>query len=167
MLLNWDIGGDSWDSLGQRRMKLVNHKGNQSWIFIGRTDVEDEAQVLWPPDTTTWLIRKDPDAGKDWRQVEKGTTEDEMSAWHHQLNGHDFKQALGIGDRQGSLECCSPWSHKESDMTEWLNWRRNIKMHFMVNPGLQIWSEMRLDLFSYIVFSTPLLSFHSTYEDSY
>ena len=97
-------------------------KGNQSWIFIGRTDAEAETPMLWPPDAKNWLIGKDPDAGKDWRLEEKGTTEDEMVGWHHWLNGHDFEQALGVGDGQESLVCCSPWGPKESAMTEWPNW---------------------------------------------
>ena len=101
--------------------KTNNAKGNQSWIFIGRIDAESWAPVFWPPDAKNWLLGKDPDAEKDWRQ-EKGMTEDEMVGWHHQLKGHEFEQALGVGDGQGSLACCSPWGHKESDMTEWLNW---------------------------------------------
>ena len=104
-----------------KEVKPVNPKGNQSWIFIGRTDVEAETPILWPPDTKNWLIWKDPDAGKDWKQEEKGTTENEMVGWHHQLNGHEFEQALGVGDGQGSLVCCSPWGHKESDPIERLN----------------------------------------------
>ena len=94
-------------------------KGNRSWISIGRTDAE--APILWPLDVKKSLIRKDPDAGKDWRQKE-GTKEDEMVGWHHWLDGHEFEQALGVGDGQGSLECCSPQGRKESDTTEWLNW---------------------------------------------
>jgi len=90
--------------------KEINPKGNQSWIFIGRTDAE--APILWPPDVKNWLIGKNPDAGKVWRQEEKGTTEDKMVGWHHQLDGHEFKQAPGIGDGQGSLACCNPWGHK-------------------------------------------------------
>ena len=108
--------------LDYKEIKPVHPKGNQSWIFIGSTDTEDEALILWPPDTKNWLIRKDPDAGKDWRQEEKGTTEDEMIVWHHWLDGHEFEQSLGVGDGQGSLACCSPWGHKELDLTEWLNW---------------------------------------------
>ena len=100
----------------------VNLKGNQSWIFIERTDVEAETPILWPADVKNWLIGKDPDARKDWRQEEKGTTEDEMVGWHHGLDGHEFEQDLRVGDGQGSLACCCPWSHKQSDMTEWLNW---------------------------------------------
>ena len=105
-----------------RDIQPVPSKGNQSWIFIGRTDAEAETPILWLPDVKNWLIGKDPDAGKDWRQEEKGVTEDEMVGWHHRLDGHEFEQALGVGDGQGSLECCSPWGHKQSDMTEWLNW---------------------------------------------
>ena len=107
---------DCWE------IQPVNPKGNQSWIYVGRTDVEAEALILWSPDAKNWLIGKDPDAGKDWRQEDKGTTEDEMVGWHHWLDGHEFEQAVGVGDGQGSLACCSPWGHKESDMTERLNW---------------------------------------------
>ena len=105
-----------------KEIKPVNPKGNWPWIFIGRTDAEAEALILWPPDAKNWLIGKDPDTGKDWRQEEKGMTEDEMVGWHHLLNGHGFEQAPGVDDGQGSLVCCSPWGRKESDMTEWLNW---------------------------------------------
>ena len=106
--------------LDSKEIKPVDPKGNQSWIFIRRTDVE--ASILWPPDAKNWLSGKDPDAGKDWRQQEKGTTEDEMVGWHHQLNGHEFEQVLGVGDGQGSLVWCSPCSCKELDTTEWLHW---------------------------------------------
>ena len=100
----------------------VHPKGDQSWVFIGRTDVEAEIPILWPPDSKKWLIWKDPNAGKDWRQEEKGTTEDEMVEWHHWLNGHELGWTLGVGDGQGGLARYSPWGHKESDMTERLNW---------------------------------------------
>ena len=103
-------------------IKPANPKGNQSWIFTGRTDAEAEAPIRWPPDAKNWLIGKDPDAGKDWRQEKKGTTKDEMVEWHHWLDGHEFEQAPGIGDGQGSLACCSPWGRKELDTTERLNW---------------------------------------------
>ena len=99
------------------KIKPVNPKGNKSLIFIGRTDVEAETPILWPPDVKNLLIGKDPDGGKDWRQ-EKGPTEDEMVGWHHQLNGYEFEQAPGVGDGQGSLLCCSPWDHKELDMAK-------------------------------------------------
>ena len=105
-----------------KEIQPVHPKGNQSWIFIGRTDAEAETPILQPPDVKNWVIRKDPDSGKDWRQEEKGMTEDEMVRWHHQHNGHEFGQAPGAGDGQGSLVCCRPWSHKESDTTERLNW---------------------------------------------
>ena len=104
-----------------KEIKPVNPKGNQSWIFIGRTDAEVETPILWSPDGKNWLTGKDPDIGKDWRQEKKGTTEDKMVGWHHPLNGHEFEQASGVGDGQGSLACCSPWGHKESDTTERLN----------------------------------------------
>ena len=100
----------------------VHPKGDQSWVLIGRTDVEAETPILCPPDAKSWLIGKDPDAGKDWAQEEKGTTEDEMVGWHHLLNGHGFGWTPEVGDGQGGLACCSSWGHKESDMTEQLNW---------------------------------------------
>ena len=100
----------------------ANPKGNQSWIFIGKTDAEAEAPILWPPDKKNWLIRKDPDAGKDWRQEEKRMTENEMAGYHHWLDGHEFEQAWGAGDGQGSLVCCRPWGSKEWDAAEQLNW---------------------------------------------
>ena len=102
-------------------IKSVNPKGNQPWIFTGRIHAESEAPILWPPDAKNWLIGKYLDAEKDWRQKEKGMTEDnEMVGWHHQLSGHEFEQAPGVGDGQGGLACCSPWGCKESDTTEWL-----------------------------------------------
>ena len=108
--------------LDSKETKPVNPKGNQSWIFIGRTDAEAEAPILWPPDAKTWLIGKDSDAGKDWRQEEKGTTEDEMFGWHHWLDRHEFEQVPGVGDGQESLVCCSQRGRKESDTTKWVNW---------------------------------------------
>ena len=89
--------------LDSKKIKPVSPKRNQSWIFIGRTDAEAETPILWPPDVKNWLTGKDPDAGKDWRWEEKGTTEDETVGWHHWLDGHEFQQALGVGDGQGSL----------------------------------------------------------------
>ena len=105
-----------------KEIQPVHPKGNQSWIFIGRTDAEAETPILWPPDAKNWLIGKDPNAGTDWRKEEKRTTEGEIVGFHHRLNGHEFEQSLGVGDGQGSLACCSPWGGKESDMTERLNW---------------------------------------------
>ena len=102
----------------------VHPKGNQSWIFIGRTDSQAETPILWPIDAKSWLTGKDPDAGQDWRQEEKGTTEDVMVGWHHHgyHDGHEFDQALGVSEGQGSLACCSPWGRKESGAAKRLNW---------------------------------------------
>ena len=100
----------------------IHPKRDQSWVFIGRTDVEAETLILWPPDAKSWLIGKDPDAGKDWGQEEKGMTEDEMVGWHHWLNWHGFGWTSGVGVGQGGLACCDSWCHKESDTTERLNW---------------------------------------------
>ena len=103
-----------------KKIQAVNPKGYQSWIFIGRTDAEAETPILWSPYMKNWLLGKDPDTGKDWRREEKGTTEDEMVGWHHWFGGHEFDEAPGAGDGQGSLACCSPCSltHQESDTTE-------------------------------------------------
>ena len=133
MLLNCGVGEDSWESLGLQEIKAVNPKGNQSWIFIGKTDAEAEAPILWPPEAKNWLIGKDPDAGKNWRQEVKGMAEDEMVGWHHWLDGQEFEQAPGNGDGQGSLECCSPWGHKKLDMTEGLNWTELREMIGRIN----------------------------------
>ena len=126
-----------------RHVKPVNLKGNQPWIFIGRTEAEAEASLLWLPVAKSWLIGKDPDAGKEWRQEEKGMTEDEMVGWHHWLYGHEFEQALGVGEGQGSLVCCSPWGHKGSDTTERLN-NNNIE---------QIWKDLTEALHKHIWWS--------------
>ena len=122
----WRIDAFEWwcwrrllSPLDWKEIKLVYPKGNQPWIFIERTDAEAEVPILWPPDAKSRLMRKDPDAGTDWGQVEKGA-EDEMVGWHYQLNGHESEQTSGDSEGQGSLVCCSPWGHKESDMTEWL-----------------------------------------------
>ena len=105
-----------------KEIQPVHPKGNQSWVFTGRTDVETETPILWSPDAKNWLIWKGPDAGKDWGQEEKGMTEDEMAGWHHRLNEHEFGWTPGVGDGQEGLACCNSWGHKESDATEWLNW---------------------------------------------
>ena len=104
-----------------KKIQPVNPKGNQSWIFIGRTDAKAETPILWSLNAKNWLNGKDPDAGKDWRQ-EKGMTEAEMVGWDHRVDGHESEQAPGIDDGQGSLACFSPWGCKESDTTEQLNW---------------------------------------------
>ena len=110
--------------LDSREIQPVDPKGDQSWVFVGRTDVEAETPVLWPPDAKSWLIWKDPDAGKDWGQEEKRTTEDKMVGWHHQLNGHGFGWTPGVGDGQGGLACCSLWHCKRvgQDWATELNW---------------------------------------------
>ena len=103
-----------------KEIQSVDPKGNQSWIFIGRTDAKAEAPILWPPNAKNWLIEKYPNVGRDWRQEQMGLTVDEMVGWHHQLDGHEFDQAPGDSEGQGSLACCSLWGHKESDTTSWL-----------------------------------------------
>ena len=105
-----------------KEIQQVHSKGDQFWVFFGRTDVKPETPILCLPHAKSWLIGKDPDSGRDWGQEEKGTTEDEMAGWHHRLNGHEFEWTPGIGDGQGGLACCSPWGHKESETTERLNW---------------------------------------------
>ena len=129
MLLNCGVGETLESALDCKKIKPVNPKGNQSWIFIGRTDAEPETPILWPPDSKNRFIGKDPDAEKDWRQEEKSTTEDEMVGWHQQLDGHEFEQALGIGDGQGILACCNPWGRRVGHnwATE-LNWKTSMKM---------------------------------------
>ena len=116
MVLNYGVESP----LVYKEIHPVHPKGDQSWVFTGRIDVEAETAILWPPDVKNWLIWKDPDAGKDWGQGEKGMTEDEMVGWHHQLNGHEFGWTPGVGDGQGGLACCSPQGCKESD--DWVNW---------------------------------------------
>ena len=124
-------------SLDSKKIQPVHPKGNQSSIFIEYSsifiDVEAETPVLWPPDGKSWLIWKDPDAGKDWRQVEKGVIEDRMVGWHHRLNGHEFEQTLGESEGQGNLACCGPFSRRESDTTEWLNSNTHNMLHAVPN----------------------------------
>ena len=100
----------------------VHPKGDQSWVFFGRNDAKAETAIVWPPHAKSWLIGKDSDAGRDWGQEEKGTTEDEMAGWHYRLDGHEFEWTLGVGDGQGGLACCSSWGCKELDMTERWNY---------------------------------------------
>ena len=119
MLLSCSVGEDSWESLGLQGDPPVHCKGDQSWVFTGRNDAKAETPILWPPHVA---IGKDSDAERDWGQEEKGTTEGEMPGWHHRLDGHEFGWTPGVGDGQGGLLCCDSWGHKESDMTERLNW---------------------------------------------
>ena len=109
-------------SLDFKEIQPVHSKGDQSWVFFGRTDAKAETPILWPPHAKTWLIGKDSDAARDWGQEEKGMTEDEMAGWHHRLNGREFEWTLGVGDGQGGLASCNSWDRKELDMTERLNW---------------------------------------------
>ena len=134
--------------LDYKEIQPVHPKGNQSWIFIWRTGVEAETPILWPPDMNNWLIGKDHDAGKDWRQEEKGMTEDETVEWHHKLNGHEFERALGVGDGQGGLACCSPWGRKESDTTEQLSWTEYHSNELPVKGRVLVTQPCRL-------FATP------------
>ena len=105
-----------------KEIQPVHPKVDQSWVFIGRNDAKAETPVLWPLHAKSWLIGKASDSGRDWRQEEKRTTEDEMAGWHHRLNGHEFGWTPGVGDEQGGLACCDSWRRKESDTTERLNW---------------------------------------------
>ena len=114
--------------LDYKEIQPVHPKGDQSWVFTGRTDSKAETLILWPPDVKSWLIWKDPDPGKDWGQEEKGTTEDEMVGWHHWLNRHGFGWTPGVGEGQGGLACCGSWGRKDSDMTERLNWLTECKI---------------------------------------
>ena len=136
-----------------KEIQPVHPKGVQSWVFIGRTDAEAETPVLWPPYVKNWPIWKDPDAGKDWRQEEKGMTEDEMVGWHHWHDGHAFELALGVGDGQGKLMCCSPWVAKSwtwlSDWTELIYVcishiyiKYHILMHIYVHIYIHIWLSL-------------------------
>ena len=120
LLLNCGAGENSWEYLDCKEIQPVRPKGDQSWVFIGRTDAKAETPVLWPSHAKSWLIGKESDAGRDCGQEEKGTTEDEMAGWHHRLNGHEWTP--GVGDGQGGLVCYNSWGRKESDTTEQLSW---------------------------------------------
>ena len=122
-----------------KEIQPVHSKGDQSWVFFGRNDVKAETLVLWPPYAKSWLIGKDPDAGKDWGEEEKGMTEDEMVVWHSQLNVHEFGWTLGVDDGQGGLACCSAWGHKESDTTEWMNWNELSQSHGFSSSHVCMW----------------------------
>jgi len=156
MLLKCGAGEDSCESLGLQGDQ-VNPKGNQSWMFIGRTDSEAETPILWPLDVKNWFIWKDPDAEKDWRQEMKGTIEDEMAGWHHWFNGHEFQQAPGVGYGQGSLVCCSPWGHKELDMTEQLNWTDRL-----LSAWKELFSVWKMKIFQYVEYYTNTCTYSHT-----
>ena len=122
MLLNCGVGKTLESPLDCKEIQPVHSEGDQPWVFFGRNDAKAETPVLWPPRVKTWLIGKDFDAGRDWGQEEKGTTEDEMAGWHHWLDGRESEWTPGVGDGQGGLVCCNSWGRKESDTTEWLIW---------------------------------------------
>ena len=132
-----------------KQSQPVHSKGDQSWDFFRRTDAKAETLVLWPPHAKSWLIGKDPDAGRDWEQEEKGITENEMAGWHHRLDGHEFGWTPGSGDGQGGLACCNSWGCKESDLTEWLNWTKQLLIPIMIT-NYQWWCQY---LFMNIVLS--------------
>ena len=119
-----------------KEIQPVHPKGDQSWVFIGKTDAEAETPILWPYHVKSWPIGKDSDAGKDRGQEEKGTTEDEMAGWHHRMDGHEFEHTPGVCDGQGGLACCNSWGHKELDTTEQLNWTELKGILFQVAPFL-------------------------------
>ena len=127
--------------LDHKEIQPVHPKGDQSWVFIGRTDAEAQTPILWTHDVMDWFIWNDPDAGKDWRQV-KEKSEDKMVGWYHQLNGHEFEWAPGVGDGQVSLVSCSPWGHKESDTTERLNWNIFVRFHSVTDLSLPTEAEI-------------------------
>ena len=165
---NWCFWTVMWEKtlespLDNKEIKPVNPKGNQSWIFIESTDAE--APILWPPAMKSWLFGKDPDAGKDWSQEEKGMTEGEMVGWHRWLNGHEFERAPEIGDGQGGLACCSPWGHKELDVAGRLNWA-DVSLVPCLHVGLSLHkvSSSKQDQGFCTVFLSvvvvPVLAFH-------
>ena len=129
--------------LDLKEIQPVHPKEDQSWVFIGRTDAEAETPILWPPHAKSWLTGKDPDAGRDWGQEEKGTTEDEMAGWHHWLDGHESQWTPGVGDRQGGLACCDSWSCKESDTTEPLIWSDLLSSECIYNSWkIESWAPI-------------------------
>ena len=154
MLSNCGAGEDSWETLGQLGNQ-TNLKRNQPWILIGRTDAEAETPILWQPDGKSRLIGKDPDAGKDWRQEEKGMTEDEMVGWHHQCNGHKLGQTPADGEGQGSLTCWSPWGCKEVDTTWQLNSNSNNIQNISCTLVPTHWNKYQC---MYLIFSLRPLS---------
>ena len=116
-----------------KEVQPVHPKGDQSWVFTGRIDAEAETPILWPPHAKSWLIVKDPDAGRDWGKEEKWTTEDEMAGWYHRLEGLKFEWTLGVGDGQGGLACCNSWGHKESATIEQLNWTELNLIYYYIS----------------------------------
>ena len=124
-----------------KEIQSVHLIGDQSWVLTGRTDAEAETPILWPPDSKNWLIGKDPDAGRDWGQEEKGTTEDEMAGWHHPRYGHKSGWTLGVCDGQGGLACCNSCVRKESDMTEQVNWTESLFLKKILDMRIDVSDE--------------------------
>ena len=146
--------------LDWKEIKPINPKGNQSWIFISRTDAEAETPIVWPPDGTNWLTGKDPDAGKDWRQEENRMTEDELAGWHQRLNGHEFEQVPGLGDGQGGLACCGSWGCRVGH-----NWATSLSLSFFVCDIHLILNMSKTELSSawkLFVLLVPILSTDAT-----
>ena len=168
MLLNCGVGEDSESPLDCKEMQLVHSKGDQFWLFFERNDAEAETPVLWPPHVKSWLIGKDSDAGRDWGQEEKGTTEDEMAGWHHWLDGRELEWTPGVGDGQGGLACCNSWGHKELEMTERLNW---TELNWRLSPPkffqrwVRYWDILAFTVWEHSVFAsrTLLAGSHTAY----
>ena len=172
MLLNCGVGEDSWESPLDCKIK-PNNQGNQTWIFIRRIDAGAEAPILWSPDSKSWLTAKDPDAGKDWRQEEKGMTEDEMVGWHHWLNGHEFEQAPGDGEGQGTLVCCSPGvSKSQTRLSDWTATTINLIGYRIIIRGSGhqhklLKSLNYLHLWNFSTYSLYLFKFLQKSKDSW
>ena len=133
-----------------KEIQPVRSEGDQPWNFFGRNDAKAETPVLWPPHAKSWLIGKDSDAGRDWGQEEKRTTEDEMAGWHHWLNGPESEWTQGVGDGQGGLVCCNSWGRKESDTTERLNW---TELYFLTSISLFMVTMLGIETHSFCLFS--------------
>ena len=159
MLLNCGVGEDSWESLG---LQGVHPKGDQSWVFTGRTDTEAETPILWPLHVKSWLFGKDSDAGRDWGQEEKGTTEGEMAGWHHRLDGHEFGWTPWVGDGQGGLACCGSWGCKQSDTTEQLKWTE-LTPSYLLTGSLQSLTSATPRNPSKVVHHLVITSSHTIY----
>ena len=157
MLLNCGVGEDSWESLGLKEIQPVHSKGDQSWVFFGRTVAKAETPVLWPPHEKSWLTGKDSDAGREWGQEEKGMTEDEMAGWHHWHDGLEFEWTPGVGDGQGGLACCNSCGHKELEMTERLNW---TEVRIIVSNYFKFFWQANPYFTSYFISSLLLCLIH-------